>query len=144
MKLESISLTVTLKKHLNLNLARLKCLSCTILALVEVRTINLVRLAQFFDSDATADSSYKRLQRFIREVRFAPDKIAHFILTIMDLYPTPKWGLILDRTNWKIGKIHINILYLAVVHSGIAIPLFGLFSQTKNRATPIIVIESES
>ncbi len=34
-----------------------------------------------------------------------------------------KWILIMDRTNWKFGKVHINILMLAVAHKGMSIPI---------------------
>lgn len=32
--------------------------------------------------------------------------------------------LALDRTNWKLGKAEVNLLVLALVHNGIAFPLF--------------------
>ena len=34
------------------------------------------------------------------------------------------WHLALDRTNWKFGRCHINILMLAIIHQKICIPLF--------------------
>ena len=37
--------------------------------------------------------------------------------------PDGKWKLTMDRTNWKFGEKHINILMLAVVYKGRAIPL---------------------
>jgi transposase len=53
------------------------------------------------------------------------------------------WGeqcvLLLDRTNWKWGKTHINILVLSIEHLGIGIPIFwtvlkkGGASSTKDR-----------
>jgi len=33
------------------------------------------------------------------------------------------WLLALDRTNWKFGKLDINILVLSICHHGIAIPI---------------------
>ena len=50
-----------------------------------------------------------------------------------------KCVLIMDRTNWKWGKRHINILMLSVEHFGMSIPLFwtvlktGGSSATKDR-----------
>ncbi|HBK70595.1 MAG TPA: IS4 family transposase [Flavobacteriaceae bacterium] len=43
-----------------------------------------------------------------------------------------KWTLTMDRTNWKIGKVNINILYLAVAYKSIAIPLFWSLLQIKD------------
>ena len=42
----------------------------------------------------------------------------------MNLMAIPQpWTLALDRTNWKAGTIDHNLLMLAVVHEGVAIPL---------------------
>jgi transposase len=44
---------------------------------------------------------------------------------ILRLFPLgDKYLLILDRTNWKWGKMPINILMLSVAYKGISIPLF--------------------
>jgi Transposase DDE domain len=33
------------------------------------------------------------------------------------------WHLAIDRTNWKFGKTHVNILVVAVIWKGVGIPL---------------------
>ncbi|EXW59539.1 hypothetical protein J878_4174 [Acinetobacter baumannii 44467_5] len=44
--------------------------------------------------------------------------------------------LTLDRTNWKWGKRNINILMLAIVYRGIAIPiLWTLLNKRGNSDT---------
>jgi hypothetical protein len=42
-----------------------------------------------------------------------------------------KWTLTIDRTNWKLGKTHINFLVLAIAYKGMAIPI--LWTILKNR-----------
>ena len=37
--------------------------------------------------------------------------------------PKKKWVLSMDRTNWKFGKVDINILMLSVAYKGMAIPI---------------------
>ncbi len=37
--------------------------------------------------------------------------------------PKERWVLAIDRTNWKFGKVHINILMLSVAYKGMAIPI---------------------
>jgi hypothetical protein len=133
MSLEISALIESLREHFDFNLARIRCLGHMVLSLIEARDINLVRIAQFFNGNAILDSSYKRIQRFIKAIKFDAEKLAEFLLKIMCLINEIKLGLIVDRTNWEIGKIHINILYLAISHDGIAIPLFGFFSKTKNK-----------
>ena len=121
------SLISLLSNHLGLNLARLKCLSALIFSLVEVQSSNLAKLAGFMTCATARESRYRRAQRFMKQVRFAPEKLAPLLLYIMEVPTVEKLALILDRTNWKFGKADCNILYLAVVWQGIAIPLFGLF-----------------
>jgi hypothetical protein len=42
----------------------------------------------------------------------------------------------MDRTNWKLGKLNINILTLAYAHEGVAVPLLWcLLSKAGNSAT---------
>ena len=116
-----------LENHLAMNLARLKCLSLILLALVEVRCVNLAKVAGFLSSNASLESRYRRLQRFMKEINFIPQKLARLLLEIMEIKAEEKLTLILDRTNWKFGKKDCNILYLAVSYNGIAIPLFFFF-----------------
>jgi len=113
---------------LRFNLARTKCLAMIILALVETRCVNLARIAGFCNSKTDTASRYRRLQRFIQQIQFPPNKLAPLLLHIMEIdFKKDKLCLILDRTNWKFGKTHCNILYLAVAYQGTAIPLFGKF-----------------
>ncbi len=56
----------TLKPLLGWHGARLSFLALFIIALLRVKTINLMELATGFRSQAKSESSYKRLQRFFR------------------------------------------------------------------------------
>jgi hypothetical protein len=113
--------------RLGFNLARIKCLTHIVLALIEGRCVNLARLAGFCNTQATLHARYRRLQRFIKEVTFPPKYLAPLLLDIMEIESDVPLSLILDRTNWKFGQSDCNILYLAAVHQGIAIPLFTLY-----------------
>ena len=128
---------------LSFNLARIKCLSSIILALIEGRCVNLARIAGFYNTQANLTSVYRRLQRFMKEVTFPPSQLASILLQIMHIdHKNTKLTLILDRTNWKFGKKDCNILYLAAAYKGIAIPLFGLLCKIRKGATLITTIES--
>lgn len=108
-----------------MHMARVKALSMMILALLEARDIRLSIMARYFTlTSAKADSSFKRMQRFIKEVSLPFDRLALLIVAIMGLKTEKKLTLIFDRTNWKFGKTHINFLFLAVVHESVSIPLF--------------------
>ncbi len=114
-----------LKEYFGFNAARIRCLLLLIEAMVKAKTVNLSALSHHFYGTAELESHYRRCRRFVAEVLFDAGARARFIVACSPLKHEKKWTLILDRTNWKFGKKHINILFLAVAHHRIAIPLFG-------------------
>lgn len=112
----------TLSFFLDWNKARLSCLIQILQALFIVRTVNLTQIAEAFQSSAKGDSNYRRLQRFFKDFSF---DMSFIVMLVCKFF---KWGepcvLIIDLTNWKWGKTHINILMLTIEHFGIGIPLF--------------------
>ncbi|SSY71226.1 IS4 family transposase [Alysiella crassa] len=86
------------------------------------QTCNLSKLAMFFpDAKATNASSYRRIQRFFKEVVFDYDAVAKLIMGLLGLQEVQ---LIFDRTHWQLGKKHNNILVLAIVYKGVGMPIF--------------------
>ncbi len=127
----------TLHHFLNWHKARIDFLINILQALFLVRTVNLTQIAQAFYSSAKEESIYRRIQRFFKNFSFDMS----FIVILACKFFT--WGepcvLLLDRTNWKWGKTHINLLVLSIEHLGIGIPIFwtvlnkGGNSSTKDR-----------
>ena len=111
----------TLKPLLGWHGARLSFLALFLIALLRVKTINLVELATDFRSNAKTESSYKRLQRFFRNFDLDYAVISKVIVTLMDI-PQP-WILSTDRTEWSFGQTRFNILFLGIVHEGVAYPV---------------------
>lgn len=110
-----------LSPHFTLGKSRLQTFVVLIVGLVNTRTVNLSHLASQFPSDALHASNYRRLQRFFQHVRLAPEEVAPLVIRMLNL-GRPKM-LALDRTNWKLGAKHINILMLAVVTRRFRVPL---------------------
>ena len=105
------------------NKARITCFVKMLLALLSTRTINLNKIACSTSSNTEQTSRYRRIQRFFANFAIDFDMIAGFIFKLF-FVQGGKWYLTMDRTNWKWGKSNINILTLAVVFKGIAIPLY--------------------
>jgi len=107
---------------LDLNLARLKCLTLLISSLLRHRTVNLVILSTENLSGAKNESCYRRFQNFFLKCALSCPAIGRLIIAKI---PTPfgGWILSMDRTNWKYGKRHINILTIGVVVNKVAIPI---------------------
>ena len=111
----------TLRPHLGWHGARLSFVSMFLIALLRTRTVNLSELATAFCGKVQIDSCYKRLQRFFREYEVDEITIAQTVVALRKI-PQP-WVLSVDRTEWQLGKRVFNLLVLAVVHQGVAIPL---------------------
>ena len=116
-----ILLRQTLKPLLGWHGARLSFLALFLIALLRVKTVNLVEIATGFRSNAKNDSSYKRLQRFFRKFELDYTLIAKAVVKLMEI-PQP-WVLSLDRTEWSFGQTHFNLLVLGIVHNGVAFPI---------------------
>jgi len=118
-------LETVFKRHLKFNAARINFLANFIIALLKVRTVNLTEIAVAFCGKAQKKSHYKRLQRFFRFFPLDLTTIAKFIAEFLPI-KWDAWTLAMDRTNWKLGKLNINILTLGIAYKGTAFPLIWL------------------
>ena len=107
-----------------MNAARAKVLAMMIFAMIKCETVNLSKLSKHLKTNVKQESSYKRLQRFIKEVSFEAMRLAKLLLAFTDVGANEKLKLILDRTNWKFGENYISILCLSVVTPNGNFPLF--------------------
>jgi hypothetical protein len=119
-----------LKKELGKSLdwhgSRLDFLAKFILALFKVKTVNLAQVATAFPGRAKVESHYKRLQRFFRSFSLDYRVLAKVLTSLLPIREAA-WVLTLDRTNWKFGKVDINILMLGIASKGIAFPVLWSF-----------------
>ena len=92
----------TLADNLSWNRARIKFLAGFLLALFAAKTVNLSHIATFFAGQATADSNYKRIKRFLRFFEIADAEVARLIIRLMKL--SPPFVLTIDRTSVAIGQ----------------------------------------
>ena len=94
--LDEDSLIFLLSNHFGINRARIKCLTLMILGLLESQSICLGKLTRFFTSSALPNSRYRRMQRFVEQIRFSPQKLAILLLHII--------GLVVETLNNRILK----------------------------------------
>jgi len=114
-----------LKSQLPMNAARLHCLAGIIIALIKVRTVNLTQVAVGFPGKSKKDSKYKRIQRFFNSFSFDYPLIAKFVVKLLGIRDKT-WKLTIDRTNWKFGRININIFTLGIAYLGAAFPILWM------------------
>lgn len=111
------------------------CFCGMLIGLIKVRSINLTKIANAYPSSAEPDSRYRRMQRFIHDYPINFDVVAGFMMKLFN-FLNERFYLTLDRTNWQWGEMNINILVLALVYKGAAIPIYWLVLNKKgNSAT---------
>jgi hypothetical protein len=135
-----ILLQQTLRPLLGWHGARLNFLALFLIALLRVKTINLVELATGFRSNAQTESSYKRLQRFFRSFDLDYIVIARAVITLMDI-PQP-WVLSIEWlrprfANEPSGLLEKNgstLALLGVIHNGVAYPVVWELLEKKGNS----------
>lgn len=116
-----MALCEVLQAHFSWNLARLKCVSGFIMAVLILNTVNLSKLSSGLNGLAKRASNYRRLQRFFKEFDLDQKQVADVIFAfISDKGP---FLVSMDRTNWKLGQFNINILMVGIIWHDIVIPL---------------------
>ena len=111
-----------LAKHpWGLRAPNLALLAALILALVQREDVRLTKLAAQLPGKALRSSKVKQLHRFFKNIRLSEDVLARFVLSFA--HPTERLWLVIDRTNWRLGKTEINVLLVAVILNGQALPL---------------------
>jgi hypothetical protein len=138
-----IQLKDVLSTHLPWHGARLNFLAMFLVALFKVKTVNLAEIATALNPNARTGSNHRRLQRFFADFELDYDLIAKLVTALV-----PQTGhgyvLSLDRTNWQFGRFSINLLVLAIVHQGVAFPVYWMFLDKEgnsNTAERIAIME---
>jgi hypothetical protein len=122
----------TLAATVDWNKARINFLAKFLVALLQVRTVNLTEIAAVFAGRAKEESHYKRIQRFLRGFEVSYASIALLIVALIGV-PRP-WVLTLDRTNWQLGQMPLNILVLGICYKGVAIPVWWTILAKKGNS----------
>lgn len=121
-----------INQKLNWNKARLDCFWLIIVGIMQARSSSLWKISCYgADKKTKRDSHYRRIQRFFSSFSFDYNQIGRLIFGFL-----PKnqcFDLAIDRTNWKFGKEHINILYVGAVYSGVIYPLVWLVLPKKSK-----------
>ena len=90
--------------------------------ILKMRSVNLATVSTVLVGEAQQSSVYRKYQRFFQKFEFPIEDISRLILSKI---PRPKNGytLCMDRTNWKYGKRHINILTVGILVGKVCVPI---------------------
>jgi len=122
---------------------RLCMMSKLVLAVVKMCTVNFAQLALVINPLVKKDSNFKRIQRFMKSYRFCQRCFVQFAWSF---YGTQGDWIVLsmDRTNWKFGRVNINILTIGISWRGTAIPLVWMLLDKRgqsNQSERILLLE---
>jgi hypothetical protein len=117
-------LAEVLRENLEWHKARLDFMASFVLAMIQVRTVNLAQIAVGLNPLVKIGSNYRRCQRFLAEFRVDQESIGRLILALL---PEGKSTVCIDRTEWEFGRVSINLLFIAAAYDGVAYPLVWCF-----------------
>lgn len=139
-------LSTRLAHFFSWNKSRIDCLCKFIFAILIAQTVNLVSISNVFFGRSKSSSDYRRIQRFLRWLETfeeeAQNLLQNLVLSLLDRHGK-RLRLAMDRTNWKFGVTHINLLVLGFWYRGVNIPLVWVSlgragnSKTSERITLI-------
>lgn len=128
------ALTAVLRPRVPLGKTRLETLCLLVVGMVSARTVNLGHIACERPGAVLIASTYRRLQRFFQHVDLGADWSFPIVAELLALRGS--WTLVLDRTEWKIGKRSVNYLVLAAVTRRFRAPLlWSVLPSGGNSAT---------
>lgn len=112
---------------LNLKSQKLNHLLLTCSCMLAVQSTNLSlcakRMAKVTGEDISYNTAYSRLKRFFQTGLTEPILQGVCLLVIYTFCCSENCYLLLDRTNWKYGKLNINLLVVGVLYRDVFIPL---------------------
>lgn len=106
------------------NKARLEFMASFVMALIKVRTVNLAQIAVGLNPLMKIGSNYWHCQGFLAEFSFEQEVVGGLILSLL---PEGKLTLCIDHTEWNLGRVSINILFIGAAYQGVAYPLVWCF-----------------
>ena len=115
------------------NQAKLKCLAQAVLAILAVKNCSLAQIATGFKGKTKTNSHFRRLQRWVAAPLIPLDVLAKWLVSLFD-FPE-QMTLALDRTNWKFGKININVFMLTGCYKRLALPLFWMLLSKRGNSS---------
>ena len=122
---------------------RIRMMSKLILSVLKMCTVNFAQLSLVLNEQVKVSSNFKRIQRFFRFYSFCQYQFVQFAYSHYG--HKGQWiALSMDRTNWKFGRININILTIGISWRGTAIPLVWMMLDKRglsNQSERIYLLE---
>ncbi len=117
-------LEVLVRKEFSCEKRRSFFITRMVISLITMCSVSYSQLALGLNPLVKVASNFKRIQRFFKGFTFSFSNYISFVFNILKRFgKDDRFILAIDRTNWKFGKLNINILMIAVCYNGTSIPL---------------------
>jgi len=140
------ALELEIKTHFGGDKRRIFFIARFLVSLVVVCSVSYSKLSHYLNPLVKWSSNFKRIQRFFKNYQFSQSAYINFVFSLLTrLGVKDRFVLAIDRTNWKYGEKNINILMIAILYRGTAIPLiWSLLDKqgNSNQKERIALIES--
>jgi hypothetical protein len=123
-------LELRIKENTGWNKARVFVITGLVVSIISLGRVNLKKIATKLNPKNSKEVNYRRISRFFQYFRFDKRTMAKLLASFL---PKGQWVLSMDRTNWKFGKVHINILMLSVAYKGMAVPIVWYLLKKKSK-----------
>src|SRR5690349_20127528 len=91
-----------------------------LVALLTARKISLYHVVHLMPGEQNPEANRQQMRRCLDHETLTQESWSRAIAALL---PPTGWILALDRTEWKRGETTMNLLVLAVVTNGCAVPL---------------------
>lgn len=109
----------------------IKFIGQVVVSFLKMRTSNLTVIANAMEAESKPESKYKQIQRFLRSFRWRQSGFEKYQLELLGI--SGRVDVLIDRTEWKFGRVWINILTVSVYYRGLSIPVsWKVFSRKGN------------
>lgn len=100
----------------------------------KVQSVCFEKLALGFETEVQSRSNLRRIQRFMAEYMLDIHLIARLLFKLLS--HEPPYTLTMDGTNWKFGRVNINISVIGIAYDGLAFSLlYTLIPKRGNSST---------
>ena len=118
---ETKALQRVMQDYFDWHKARIAFISAFILSLTKLHSVNFMKLANALNGSVKQKSNYRRIQRFFAHFDLSDALVVRLILHLLPI--KSDFTISIDRTNWKLGKLNINILTAGIIYEGVAFPI---------------------
>ncbi len=128
MKSKHISeLAAIIQDEFSWHKARCTCFAYFVFGVLSVCTVTLSKIAMTFSGMTQIASREKRLKRLLTWLALPETNYKlPFVKFVLRCFKNLPLTLSMDRTNWKFGACHINLLVIGVWYKGISIPIYWI------------------